>query len=134
MLTLLQQNMIMAIKKILILLLMIDLLLFVKVANSSTLPPQANIEQQVNSELDNFLSSESFQKFKHKHFEDANGVISMELVVNGRRVETIFVDSSNVQPVAFVNSFSNFIKEMNFDFRLPKGQRQKIKHQFIIKK
>jgi hypothetical protein len=56
----------------------------------------------------------------------------MELVLKGKKVESIFVKEAHIDPVPFINAFSNFIKDMTFEFKLAKGQRLKIIHTFEI--
>jgi hypothetical protein len=87
----------------------------------------------VHIALEEFINSQSFNSFHDRRHPNAKGTMELHLVVKGKKVESIFVDStSNLDPV-FVNAFSNYIKDMEFDFKLPKGQREKVKHQFNIK-
>lgn len=91
-----------------------------------------DIEATIHHDLDAFLSSDSFKKFQSKHYPESQGTITMELVVTGKKVESIFVNNAAIEPVRFINAFCNFIKDMTFDFKLKKGQRMKISHTFNI--
>jgi hypothetical protein len=112
-------------------------ILFVNIfLNSSTIVAQvttsSETEKLVHLALDEFIKSQSFNSFHDRRHPNANGTMELHLVVKGKKVESIFVDStSNLDPT-FVNAFSNYIKDMEFDFKLPKGQREKVKHQFNI--
>ncbi|MBK7387814.1 MAG: hypothetical protein IPI23_01720 [Bacteroidetes bacterium] len=89
-------------------------------------------EAEVHSILVSFIQSDAFNKFRNKHYPDSKGSIEMELVLKGKKVESIFVKEAHIEPVPFINAFSNFIKDMTFEFKLAKGQRLKIIHTFEI--
>lgn len=92
----------------------------------------ADIAAAVHHDLNAFLNSDSFKKFQSKHYPESQGTITMDLVVTGKKVESIFVSDAAIEPVRFINAFCNFIKDMTFDFKLSKGQRMKISHTFNI--
>lgn len=89
-------------------------------------------EAEVHGILRAFIKSDSFNKFRNKHYPESKGTIEMELVLKGKKVESIFVKEAHIEPVPFINAFSNFIKDMTFEFKLAKGQRIKIIHTFEI--
>ena len=91
-----------------------------------------DVAETVHHDLDAFLNSDSFKKFQSKHYPESQGVITLDLVVTGKKVESIFVKDAAIEPVRFINAFCNFIKDMTFDFKLLKGQRMKISHTFNI--
>lgn len=121
----------MRLPKFILALFIIDLLLFIRVCCAQE-PTVSSAETTVHQVFNNFVNGDSFLKYKAKRYPEAKGSVTYVVVVKGKKVETIYVENSDIAPVAFVNAFSNYIKDMTFDFKLPKGERLKLTHNFII--
>lgn len=116
-------------RKYLLFLLLVDLLLFLQVCSAQSGDTTAT-RQQALAQLEEFSLGEKLSRFKLKHYPETQGHITADLVIKGRKVETVFIVESTVEPMMFNNAFSNFLKDMDFDFKLPKGERQKIRYTF----
>ena len=87
----------------------------------------------VHSDLDNWIRSEDFQKFKMRHFPEVKGTIVIDLSVSGKgKIETVFNQENTTGNISFVNSFTTLLKKHTFPFKLKKGARYKITHTFTI--
>ena len=118
-------------RKFLLLLVLADLLLFAAVCFGQS--TDTNMVQRVAiSQLEQFNRSETLHRFKHKHYPATHGSITADLVLKGRKVETVFVVSSDVEPMMFNNAFFNFLKDLEFEFKLPKGEREKVRYTFVF--
>lgn len=118
-------------RKILLLLVLVDLMLFATVCFGQQ--PDTNMVQRIAiGQLEQFNNSDKLHRFKHKHYPETHGTIIADLVLKGKKVETVFVVQSDVEPMMFNNAFCNFLKDMEFEFKLPKGEREKVRYTFVF--
>lgn len=108
-----------------------DLLLFATLCFGQD-PDTNKVQRIAIDQLEQFNHSEKLQRFKHKHYPHTNGTIIADLVLKGKKVETVFVVQSDVEPMMFNNAFCNFLKDMEFEFKLPKGEREKVRYTFVF--
>ena len=116
-------------RKIILALVIADLLLFSVVCFGQD---TSLVRQNTMDRLYEFSNSETLLRFKRRHYPSTQGQIVADLVLKGRKVETVFVVSSTVEPMMFNNAFCNFLKDMEFEFKLPKGQREKVRYTFVF--
>ncbi|MBL0103040.1 MAG: hypothetical protein IPP51_04380 [Bacteroidetes bacterium] len=91
------------------------------------------IESAVHTDLEQWISSDSYLKFKEHHFPEIKGSLTVAIGVSGNgKIETIFNQDNSTNSIAFFNAFSDLLKKHTFAFKMKKGERIKIIHTFKI--
>jgi hypothetical protein len=91
------------------------------------------IETIVHNDLDHWISSDAYLKFKEHHFPEIKGSLTVAIGVSGNgKIETVFNQDNSTNSIAFFNAFSDLLKKHTFAFKMKKGERIKIIHTFKI--
>ena len=101
-------------------------------AQKDLLTEPATVEARVIAELDAFQRSESWLKWVEKN--EVKGFFSYEITVwnKGEVVSVRPLERSEGAEIKHQNAIKDILKEMKFDFKVPKGNRYLVSYQFII--
>jgi len=88
-----------------------------------------DVTAEVIREIDEVFQSDDFRKKKDKKFPEVRGSIVVDIgVVQKGKVSTFFKVESDIKDIDFINFMSDYILKHKFRFKLPAGQRCKIRY------
>lgn len=92
----------------------------------------ATIEMRVVEDLDSHQQSEDWAKWLEKN--PVKGMFAFDITIwnKGEVVSIRALGRSDGASVEDQNALKNYIKELKFDFKVPKGKRYKVTYNFMI--
>lgn len=98
----------MKIKRILLLLVVIDLMLLIQVIATAK-ATQINNYYSVHQDLDAFVNSEGFKKYKNDHFPKVSGEVKAIVTIQKRTIVSIQIEKSTIKNQLFLSTFTNYL-------------------------
>jgi hypothetical protein len=98
-------------------------------AQRPILTDEEQISETVTKEVDAMFQAQDFTKKKSKKFADVHGTMVVDIgVVQNGKVSSFFKVDSEIKNIDFINFMSDYILNHQFQFKLQKQQRYKIRY------
>lgn len=108
------------------------LVLSVSAQKKELLTDPSVIEMRVTEDLNNHQQSEDWAKWIEKN--PIKGMFAFDITIwnKGEVVSIRALGRSDDAEITHQNALKNYIKQLKFDFKVPKGKRYKVTYNFMI--
>jgi hypothetical protein len=113
-------------------LLSLGLMLSLSAQKKELLSDQGTVEMRVAEALDAYQQSDDWAKWIEKN--PVQGMFAFDITVwnKGEVVSVRALGRSDGAEISHQNALKDLLKQMKFDFKVPKGKRYKVTYNFMI--